>query len=59
RHRTAAVFTPIRLSLGRFLTLGLEFQLATLAAGTREIQLIAAQDVIADPPARFTARRLR
>ncbi|MEU5790145.1 DUF1622 domain-containing protein [Micromonospora purpureochromogenes] len=28
RHRTAAVFTPIRLSLGRFLTLGLEFQLA-------------------------------
>ncbi|RKN39675.1 pyridoxal kinase PdxY [Micromonospora endolithica] len=32
---------------------------ATLAAGTREIQLIAAQDVIADPPARFAARRLR
>ncbi|MEW2144604.1 pyridoxal kinase PdxY [Micromonospora vinacea] len=32
---------------------------ATLAAGTREIQLIAAQDVIADPPTRFTARRLR
>lgn len=28
RHRTAAVFTPVRLSLGRFLTLGLEFQLA-------------------------------
>ncbi|MET8310597.1 MULTISPECIES: DUF1622 domain-containing protein [unclassified Micromonospora] len=28
RHRTAAVFTPIRLTLGRFLTLGLEFQLA-------------------------------
>ncbi|MEV0724614.1 DUF1622 domain-containing protein [Micromonospora purpureochromogenes] len=28
RHRSAAVFTPIRLSLGRFLTLGLEFQLA-------------------------------
>ncbi|WP_329110748.1 DUF1622 domain-containing protein [Micromonospora sp. NBC_01699] len=28
RHRTAAVFTPIRLMLGRFLTLGLEFQLA-------------------------------
>ncbi|MBM0258951.1 DUF1622 domain-containing protein [Micromonospora sp. 4G55] len=28
RHRTAAVFTPIRLSLGRFLALGLEFQLA-------------------------------
>ncbi|WKU06115.1 pyridoxal kinase PdxY [Micromonospora sp. HUAS LYJ1] len=31
----------------------------TLAAGTREIQLVAAQDAIADPPARFTARRLR
>ncbi|MEH0846125.1 DUF1622 domain-containing protein [Micromonospora sp. CPCC 205711] len=28
RHRSAAAFTPIRLSLGRFLTLGLEFQLA-------------------------------
>ncbi|MFI0793306.1 DUF1622 domain-containing protein [Micromonospora rubida] len=28
RHRSAAVFTPIRLSLGRFLVLGLEFQLA-------------------------------
>ncbi len=28
RHRDAAVFTPIRLSLGRFLVLGLEFQLA-------------------------------
>ncbi|MFI7576613.1 pyridoxal kinase PdxY [Micromonospora sp. NPDC049497] len=32
---------------------------ATLAAGTREIQLIAAQEAIADPPARFAARRLR
>lgn len=31
----------------------------TLAAGTREIQLVAAQDAVADPPARFTARRLR
>ncbi|TDB73529.1 DUF1622 domain-containing protein [Micromonospora sp. KC721] len=28
RRRGAAVLTPIRLSLGRFLTLGLEFQLA-------------------------------
>jgi uncharacterized membrane protein len=28
RYRDAAVFTPIRLSLGRFLVLGLEFQLA-------------------------------
>lgn len=32
---------------------------ATIAAGTREIQLIAAQDAIADPPATFAARRLR
>ncbi|WP_030484753.1 pyridoxal kinase PdxY [Nocardioides aequoreus] len=32
---------------------------ATLAAGTREIQLVAAQDVIADPPDRFEAVRLR
>jgi pyridoxine kinase len=31
---------------------------ATVAAGTREIQLIAAQDAIANPPARFTARRV-
>lgn len=28
RRRDAGVFVPIRLSLGRFLTLGLEFQLA-------------------------------
>jgi len=28
RHRSSAVFIPIRLSLGRYLTLGLEFQLA-------------------------------
>jgi pyridoxine kinase len=32
---------------------------ATIAAGTREIQLVAAQDAIADPPMRFEARRLR
>ncbi|WP_244930059.1 pyridoxal kinase PdxY [Nocardioides sp. W7] len=32
---------------------------ATIAAGTREIQLIAAQDAIADPPPTFPARRLR
>ena len=32
---------------------------ATLAAGTREIQLVAAQDAIASPPERFEARRLR
>ena len=32
---------------------------ATIAAGTREIQLVAAQDAIAAPPARFAARQLR
>ncbi|GIJ23636.1 pyridoxal kinase PdxY [Micromonospora lutea] len=32
---------------------------ATLAAGTRELQLVAAQAAIADPPRRFPARRLR
>jgi len=32
---------------------------ATLAAGTRELALVAAQDTIADPPARFGARHLR
>jgi pyridoxine kinase len=32
---------------------------ATVAAGTREIALVAAQEAIASPPERFTARRLR
>ena len=32
---------------------------ATLAAGTREIQLVAAQDAIAVPPMTFETRRLR
>ncbi len=31
----------------------------TLAAGTREIQLVASQEAIASPPMTFTARRLR
>jgi len=31
----------------------------TIAAGTREIQLVAAQDAIADPPMTFEVRRLR
>ena len=31
----------------------------TLAAGTREIQLVAAQDAIASPPRTFAARQLR
>lgn len=32
---------------------------ATLAAGTRELQIIGAQDAVAAPPARFEVRRLR
>lgn len=32
---------------------------ATLAAGARELQIVAAQDAIAHPPERFEARRLR
>ena len=32
---------------------------ATLAAGTREIQLVSSQDAIAEPPTRFKARQLR
>jgi pyridoxine kinase len=32
---------------------------ATLAAGTRELQIVATQDAIAHPPARFGAQRLR
>ncbi len=32
---------------------------ATISAGTREIQLVAAQDAIAHPPQRFDVRRLR
>ncbi|NYJ00059.1 pyridoxine kinase [Nocardioides thalensis] len=32
---------------------------ATLAAGTRELQIVGAQDAIAVPPTRFAARQLR
>jgi pyridoxine kinase len=32
---------------------------ATLAAGTRELQIVAAQDAIADPPLNFEVRQLR
>ena len=32
---------------------------ATLASGSRELELVAAQDVIANPPAGLTSRRLR
>lgn len=48
RRRDASVFTPIRLSLGRFLALGLEFQLAgdilrtAIAPSFKEIGQLAA-----------------
>jgi pyridoxine kinase len=32
---------------------------ATLAAGTRELQLVAAQEAIAEPPMAFEVRQLR
>ena len=48
RHRGAAGFVPVRLTLGRFLALGLEFQLAadilktTVAPSWEEIGQLAA-----------------
>lgn len=48
RHRSAYAFTPVRLGLGRFLALGLEFQLASdilrtaIAPSFREIGQLAA-----------------
>ncbi|GAB3991647.1 pyridoxal kinase [Nocardioides marmoraquaticus] len=63
---TAAVFLAhllrsgsVRTALERVTSTIFGILEATIAAGTREIQLVAAQDVIADPPARFEARRLR
>lgn len=63
---TAAVFLAhllrsgsVRTALERVTSTVFGILEATIAAGTREIQLVAAQDVIADPPARFEARRLR
>lgn len=63
---TAAVFLAhllrsgsVRTALERVTSTVFGILEATIAAGTREIQLVAAQDVIADPPPRFEARRLR
>jgi pyridoxine kinase len=47
------------LALGRTTSSVFGILEATLAAGTREIQLVAAQDAIADPADRFPVRRLR
>ncbi|MCW2818430.1 MAG: pdxY [Marmoricola sp.] len=63
---TAAVFLAHLLrtgsaetALGRVTSTVFGILERTLEAGTREIALVAAQDVIADPPARFEAVRLR
>ena len=47
------------LALGRTTSSVFAVLEATLAAGTREIQLVAAQDAIAHPPERFEVRQLR
>ncbi|MCW2781414.1 MAG: pyridoxal kinase [Marmoricola sp.] len=62
---TAAVFLAhlletgsVETALGRVTATVFGILEATLAAGTREIQLVAAQDLIANPPARFAVRRV-
>jgi pyridoxine kinase len=62
---TAAVFLAHLLetgsaetALGRVTATVFGILEATVAADTREIQLVAAQDLIADPPARFAVRRV-
>ena len=65
RRRTAAVFTPIRLSLGRFLTLGLEFQLAAdvlrtaVSPSFTQIGQLAAIDTIRTALNYFLGREIR
>ena len=63
RDRDAGAFVPVRLTLGRFLALGLEFQLASdvlrtaVAPSFRELGQLAeerAQDGTATRPARPT-----
>lgn len=52
--RTGSIQEALQLSVNAVFAV-LE---ATVAAGAREIQLIAAQDAIADPPRRFRAERV-
>ena len=65
RHRNTDVFIPLRLSLGRFLTLGLEFQLAgdvlrtALAPNFREIGQLAAVASIRTLLNYFLSREIR
>ena len=65
RSRSADAFVPIRLSLGRFLTLGLEFQLAgdvlrtAIAPSFREIGQLAAVAAIRTALNFFLGREIR
>lgn len=65
RHRSAEVFNPVRLSLGRFLALGLEFQLASdilrtaIAPSFREIGQLAAVATIRTALNFFLSREIR
>lgn len=47
------------MALGRVAASVFAVMEATVAAGAREIQIIAAQDAIADPPERFIVERVR
>lgn len=65
RERQAATFVPIRLDLGRFLALGLEFQLASdvlrtaVAPTFKEIGELAAVAAIRTALNFFLAREIR
>ncbi len=65
RHRDPAVFVPVRLVLGRFLALGLEFQLAAdilrtaVAPSFRELGQLAAVATIRTGLNFFLGREIR
>jgi len=65
RTRNAEVFVPVRLGLGRFLELGLEFQLASdvlrtaIAPSFREIGQLAAVAAIRTALNYFLGREIR
>ncbi len=65
RGRDASVFVPVRLVLGRFLTLGLEFQLAAdilrtaVAPSFRELGQLAAVATIRTALNFFLGREIR
>ncbi|CAN5881898.1 DUF1622 domain-containing protein [soil metagenome] len=65
RHRSAERFTPVRLDVGRFLALGLEFQLAAdllrtaVAPSFEEIGKLAAVAAIRTALNFFLSREIR